>query len=264
MVDLNITQHFRPEETPFLESVEDMCGQAQNEYRPILTDFMNPRELYMFEAVANRFDSISYQFFGGVKSAEMKRGLIYPDYFEPKESDFQIVAYLIDYPKKFATLSHGQILGSIMGSGINRNVVGDIVTDGDDWQFVCEREMSDYLTSQLDKVGKIKVKIKPLELANLITPVDESEETTTTVASLRIDALISEGFNISRHHAKELVEQKLVKLNWAVNERPDTEIRVLDVISVRGFGRLSIKQIDGLTKKGKIRVSLDLLKRGKK
>ncbi|GAY74075.1 RNA-binding protein [Lentilactobacillus kosonis] len=263
MVDVNVSQHFRPDEQAFVESVADICSRVENEYRPIQTDFLNPREMYIFEAIANRFDSVSYRFFGGYDNAEMKRALVYPEYFEPKTTDFNIAAFLIDYPTKFATLSHGQILGTIMGSGINRNVIGDIITDGDTWQFICESEMSDFLQSQIEKIGKIKVKLKPIDVDQLVFPVDESEETGTTVSSLRLDTVISEGFNLSRHHAKELVEGKAVRLNWETIDRPDVEVSVSDVVSVRHFGRIKIKEISGLTKKGKIRIVINLLRRNK-
>lgn len=263
MVELNISQHFRPEEQEFLESVEDICGRAENEYRPILTDFLNPREMYIFEAIANRFDSVSYKFFGGHQGAEMKRALVYPDYFEPTDDDFHITVFLIDYPTKFATLSHGQILGTVMGSGINRDVIGDIITDGETWQFMCEAEMGDYLQQQIEKIGKIKVKLKPIDVDQLIFPVDESEEKGASVSSLRLDAIVAEGFNISRHHAKELVEGKSVRLNWATAERPDVEVSVSDVVSVRKFGRISVRDVAGITKKGKIRIVMNILKRNK-
>ncbi|EHO54063.1 YlmH family RNA-binding protein [Lentilactobacillus kisonensis] len=193
----------------------------------------------------------------------MKRAIAFPSYFEPKNDDFNITAFQIDYPSKFATLSHGQILGSIMGAGIDRDVIGDIITDGPNWQFMCESEMADYVRVQVDKVGKIKVKLKPIEPDQIIHPVDESEAVTTTVSSLRVDTLISEGFHISRHHAKELVDGGMVRINWVDSERPDLELSIQDIVSVRGFGRIVIKDILGVTKKEKIRIVINIYNRNK-
>ena len=263
MVDSNISQHYQQAELPFLESIDNLSGKVANEYRPILTDFLNPRQLYILETIVNRYEGVSFQTFGGYASAELKRAIAFPDYFVPKSDDYNITAFQIDYPSKFATLSHGQILGSIMGTGIDRDVIGDIVTDGLNWQFMCESEMADYVQAQVDRIGKIKIKLKRIQPEDIIIPVDEGEETTTTVASLRVDALVSEGFHISRHHAKELVEGGMIRINWEQAGRPDLEISIQDIISVRGFGRLVIRDIAGTTKKGKIRIVLKVYNRNK-
>jgi RNA-binding protein YlmH len=263
LVDSNVSQHYRSNELPFLESIDSLSAKVANEYRPILTNFLNPRQLYILETIVNRYEGVSFQTFGGFASAEMKRAVAFPDYFTPGTDDYNITTFQIDYPSKFATLSHGQILGSIMGSGIDRDVIGDIVTDGFNWQFMCESEMADYVQDQVDRIGKIKVKLKRIGPEQIIIPVDEGEELTTTVASLRVDALVSEGFHISRHHAKELVEGGMIKVNWEDANRPDLETSIQDIISVRGFGRISITDIAGTTKKGKIRIGIKVYNRNK-
>lgn len=263
MADRNLFQHYRPEELTFIESIDGLCGRVENEYRPILTPFLNPRELYILQTIANRYDGIKYRFDGGNENSEMKRALIYPDYYEPNQADFNIAVLQIDYPKKFASLSHGQILGSIMGSGIKRDVIGDIITDGDNWQLFCQSEMADYLKNQVDKIGKIKVKLKEIVPEAILISVSSVEEVATTVSSMRIDAIISTGFNVSRHHTKQLIDAGKVKLNWAVTQRSDVTVGIEDIISVRGFGRISIAQIAGVTRKDKIRLTLKLIKHDK-
>ncbi|WP_225429667.1 YlmH family RNA-binding protein [Lentilactobacillus parafarraginis] len=263
MVDSTISQHFRPDEVPFLESIDNLSGQVENEYRPILTGFLNPRQLFILESIINRHDGIRFSTFGGYEGAELKRAIVYPEYFTPKNEDFHITSFVIDYPSKFATLSHGQVLGSIMGAGIERDVIGDIITDGLSWQFLCQSEMADYIKAQVDKVGKIKVKLEVIESDQLVTPVDESEEVSTTISSLRVDALVSEGFHISRHHAKELIDGGEVRINWGETQRPDLEVSMHDIVSVRGYGRIVIREIDGITKKGKIRLVVRVYNRNK-
>ena len=262
-VDANVSQHFRRDEVPFLESIDHLSGQVENEYRPILTDFLNPRQLFILESIINRHDGIRFVTYGGYEKAELKRVLVYPDYFTPKIDDFRIATFEIDYPSKFATLAPGQILGSLMGAGIARNVVGDIITDGFRWQFMVQAEMADYVKTQVDHIGKIKVKLEQVPPEQVIIPVDESEELTTTVSSLRVDALISDGFHISRHHAKELVDSGEVRINWADTQRPDLELSTKDIISVRGYGRIVINEIAGITKKDKIRLVINVYNRNK-
>lgn len=259
----NIEQHYRHDELSFLESIDDLVGRVENEYRPMLTNFLNPRQQYIVTTIANRYDSVQLEMNGGNSDSEMKRVLIYPDYYEPVPSDFLLTAFLINYPQKFATLTHGQILGTLMGSGIDRDVIGDIITDDSNWEFIVNQEMADYIKTQIDHIGRTKVRLKELNLDQLLEPREEFETTNTTVASLRLDAVISESFHISRHHAKELVDGGMVKVNWTENTHPDYELAIHDVISVRGFGRSIITAINGVTKKDKIRLELKLIKPNK-
>jgi len=127
---MNIYQHFRKDEQPFIEQVIDWVLQVEKQYTPYLTDFLNPRERFILKTIVGQYDDVNQQTFGGFKEAEQKRALIYPPYYEPTAADYEITLIEIDYPTKFADLSHGQIMGTILGAGIDRNTLGDIITDG--------------------------------------------------------------------------------------------------------------------------------------
>src|SRR5690625_5018594 len=129
----NLYQHFRENERPFIDQVLDWAHQVENQYTPYLTPFLDPREQYIVESVMGQFDDIVMNSFGGYEAAERKRLYLSPSYFEPSQDDFQIRVAEIRYPKKFAELSHGQILGTLMGSGIKRETIGDIITDSERW-----------------------------------------------------------------------------------------------------------------------------------
>jgi RNA-binding protein YlmH len=73
--------------------------------------------------------------------------------------------------------------------------------------------------------------------------------------------LISAVYNISRQRSKELVENGKIKLNWQVFERPDFELGLRDIISVRGFGRIQLREIEGKSKKDKYRLLLGVLRK---
>lgn len=81
------------------------------------------------------------------------------------------------------------------------------------------------------------------------------------VSSLRIDVVLASAFNLSRQKSKELIASNKVKVNWNETSRPDTTLGIFDVISIRGFGRLKLKSIEGKTRKEKIRLELDVLDR---
>ncbi|CAJ1227347.1 RNA-binding protein [Levilactobacillus zymae] len=259
-MDENITQHFRPEEAPFIDAVGNWLQQVQDEYRPVLTHFLNPRQVYVATTLARRAD-IPVRFSGGFAAAEMQRALFYPDYYTPEAQDFELTLLRVDYPVKFATLHHSQILGTLLGSGIEREIIGDIITDGQTWQLVTETNMADYLTGQVERIGRVKARLVTTTWDALVQREDEWEPEAATLSSLRLDSIVGTGFHLSRHRAKELIEAGRVRVNWADTEKPDYELAVADLVSVRGFGRIRLDEVGGRTKKEKIRVILAVLKK---
>jgi RNA-binding protein YlmH len=260
-MDENIAQHFKKEELSFVNTTGDLINDVVNQYRPILTKFLNPRERYITSSLVNRWNGIEVAYFGGYSDAEMVRGLIYPEYFEPTKDDFSVDLFEIKYPVKFANLSHSQILGTLIGSGLERYTLGDILTDGQRWQFFCVKEIAEYLALQITRIGKVKVHLQHIDLQHIITSNNEWKERFVTLSSFRLDNVISEGFNISRGDAKNLINHQNVHLNWALNDQPDYVLDTNDVISVRHHGRLKLESKNGQTKKGKYRVILSILKK---
>lgn len=256
-----VYQHFRKEEQPFIDIVESWVIQVQQQYSPYLTDFLDPRQQYIVEMLVGKKGEVRAKFYGGYEAAERKRALIFPDYFEPKQEDFDLQLVEIKYPEKFATLSHGQILGTLVGSGMRREMFGDIMSDGERWQFFVVSSVTDYILTQVTKVGKTTVRLETKIYTDLIIPIDDWTTEHDTVSSLRIDTLISAVYNISRQRAKELVAGGKVKLNWAQYDRPDFELGIRDILSIRGYGRIQIREIEGKSKKDKWRVELGVLRK---
>ena len=254
----NVLQHFRKDEAPFIAQVESDIETAAGEYRPILTNFLDPRQVYIIETLVNQADGVKMLTFGGVASAERKRALIAPDYFEPQPEDYELAALEINYPQKFAELDHSHILGTLANAGIERNLFGDIVSDGTRWQVIVAASMGAWVQTNIDKIGRIGVRFEPIDIDQLVTPTNDWEALQLTIPSLRIDAVVAHVFNISRTRAKSLIEHDMVRLNFAVIARPDVEVDVRDILSVRGFGRLRIQAVLGTTKKDKLRVTADV------
>ncbi|EUJ32087.1 putative RNA-binding protein ylmH [Listeria floridensis FSL S10-1187] len=255
-----IYQHFRKEEYAFIDQILDITVQVENEYTPRLTDFLDPRQRFITETVIGSYETIRVEFFGGSEHSERKRALIYPDYYEPQEADFKIALFHIRYPVKFTALSHQKILGTLMSLGVKREVFGDILNEGEEWQFFLDEEMADYVSGQLEKIGKVNVMLEKIPLDDALISVEEWEEQMITTASLRLDAVLGSALNLSRQKAKQMVVSGLVKVNWKTIENPDFECEEQDVLSARGYGRLKLMLIHGRTKKNKIRLDIGFLK----
>lgn len=172
-----------------------------------------------------------------------------PDYFLPTEKEFQINLFEIDYPIKFVSIEHPQVLGSIMSLGLKRGKFGDILMKDGRVQFFAASEISDYLKSNLESIGRASIRLKELALEEAITTDELWMEQAVTVSSLRLDTIISGIHHISRQKSQLFIQQGLVKVNWTSNENVSFECAEGDLLSVRGYGRVKILSIEGRTKK---------------
>ncbi|MBL1223817.1 YlmH family RNA-binding protein [Enterococcus sp. BWR-S5] len=260
-MNANVYQHFRKDEHPFIDSVGDWIEKVESQYAPYLTEFLDPRQAYILETIIRQNSDLSFRFYGGYEQAERKRCLIFPDYYEPTTEDFNINLIEIVYPVKFTSLSHGKILGTFMNTGIKRQYFGDIISDGEHWQIFLAEETMNFVIAQVDKIGKIAVRLEERKYTEIIVPKDEWTSERVTVSSMRLDNLISTVYNISRQRSKQLIESGKVKINWAENLRPDFPLELLDIVSIRGFGRIQIQELEGKTKKEKYRLLLGVLRK---
>ena len=170
-------------------------------------------------------------------------------------------AFEINYPKTFRSLRQGKVLGRLIGSGVNREMFGDIVSEGENWQVFVADEVSSFVQLQVTKMGNVAVRLEPKNYTQLLLPKDGWTQEKETVSSLRLDTVISTVFNISRQRSKQLIESGKIKVNWVESERPDFMLELLDIVSIRGFGRLQIQSIEGKTKKEKIKLTLGVLRK---
>lgn|SRR5699024_2639806 len=258
---MNIYQHFREDEQSFIDQVVDWILQVENQYAPYLTNFLNPRQLFIVQSVIGQYDTIQYQIFGGYEEAEQQRVLIYPPYYEPTPDDFEITLFEINYPTKFAELSHGQIMGTVLGTGISRGNLGDILTDGERWQFFIDTAMKDFILMNLDHIGRVNVHLEEESFENLVELVDKWETEEIIVSSLRIDVVLARALNLSRNRAKTLIKDQKVKINWVEVERPDIDVEEYDILSIRGFGRVKIGAQLGTTRKDNLVLEIGIIDR---
>ncbi|WP_391120854.1 RNA-binding protein [Psychrobacillus sp. L3] len=256
----NVMQHFRKEEQPFIEQIVNMLREVENRYAPKLTDFLDPRQQFIVDTLRRQYGDIEVAANGGLDEVERKRVLLYPSYYVPSDADFTMTVVEVQYPKKFVTLQHKDVLGSMMSLGIDRSKFGDIRVEDAAIQFVVATEVLDYVRANYTAIGKVKVHIEVVE--NRLNYFAQREEWTSeslTVSSLRLDTVISAVFNISRQKSSTIIQSGKVKVNWTEKDQMSMELQELDLISIRGLGRVKILMIEGRTKKDKIRLQIGRL-----
>lgn len=258
-MNLNIYQHYRPEEAGLIDQIFGWMQQVGDFYTPYLTPFLTPREATICQQIVNRSDEVHYKVDGGYPLSERQRILLYPPYYQDQENDLELAFLTIKYPIKFADISHGKILGSLLNTGIERNRLGDFITDGEQWQIIVDHKMQDYLIQSVQKIGNVGVRLEAIERFELVEPVEEWESQMVIVASMRLDNLISKVYNFSRQRAKEAVSAGLVKVNFMEVSRSDQLLGLEDIVSVRRSGRFRIRSVDGMTKKDNFRLTIEKL-----
>lgn len=249
-------QHFDYEERPEVDYYTGLFNRFIFQNEPILTDFLNPRQRYIFNKIVGN-EAQLYEF-GGYKNAEKKRVLLC-DWSQPYNiEDFNISLFSIDYNKKWDELTHSQILGSLANSGVETATFGDIISDDDkNWQFFTTKELAQYYQDQINRIGRSKVRLQQVPLKDVIEIKDDSSSGSATSISLRLDAVIANLTNYSRGQAKENLQAGNVKLNWHETQESNIIVNVHDILSIRHFGRVEITSIT-TTRKGKYRLEFKI------
>ena len=246
-------QHFDESERPTVDYFVGLFNQFLFKNEPILTDFLNPREQYIFREIVGGYAQL-YSF-GGFSNAEKKRMLLCEWSEGYKPDKFNISLLEIAYPQKWSELTHSQILGVLTHLGIELDTFGDIINDENgNWQFFVKAELKDYFLEEIDRIGRTKVKLSELPLSKVLVQEDDSEEMTSVAISLRLDAVISAITNLSRSQVKKIIEAGEVKLNWHLVTQSNIIISVQDMLSIRHYGRYEINL--ATTKKGKKRLEI--------
>ncbi|HET7522154.1 MAG TPA: RNA-binding protein [Bacillales bacterium] len=251
---MDLYQHFRPEEKPFIDELRDWAEDVKERYVPKRSDFLDPRQQDIAKAVIGGDIDVALSFSGGSPYAERRRMLIVPPYGEPKEEDYGLVLFSVEYPKKFASINHRDLLGAAMGLGVKREKFGDFLFRQGEIQLVVAEEIAEYVRLNLTEVGNSPVQLKETPMPHILHVPEQWEEQTGTVSSLRLDAVLAEAYGRSRAKIVPFIQKGLVKVNWKIVEDASYPLRQGDYLSVRGMGRSKLIAVEGTTKKGKNRV----------
>ena len=238
--------------------VSSMCDKAEKSIfsgAVMFTKFLSPREVNM--AISRLGLFVRVESFGGFSDAE--RCVVS---FSDSGYDGEIPSYM--YPvqaikiktKNKTVYSHRDYLGSLMNLGISRDLLGDIVINNDFAVLFCLEEIADFIMYNLTKVANTSVILEQCELAQLDMPEKQFKQFSKTVASERLDCIVSALINKSRSSASEFIDRGLVTVNYEIVKNQSHQVKDCTTLSVRGFGKFYIEYGEGLSKKGKIKLSI--------
>ncbi|MBD2432722.1 MULTISPECIES: photosystem II S4 domain protein [Fischerella] len=236
--------------------VIDQAEQAIKTWEVVLTHFLSPPELAEIQRVFSRLTEVQLLAWGGYPQAERQRMAIARSELSLDLSQVAIAALDIAGNFLFDTANHRDFLGAMLGTGINREKTGDIIVLGERGaQAIVVPELVEFLEMNLKQVRSVPVKTQRIDLSELKVREPKKKELTTVEASLRLDAIASAGFGMSRSKMVELIDGGDVRVNWKEITQASSQVKTGDLIAIRGKGRLEVGDI-AVTKKDRYRVQL--------
>ncbi len=277
-----------PDERMVLARALDQMDRAANRSIPCATQFLSPAQRAALELVLASFTSLthvqahglarsaarplparpasrgsrggpSYLFCGGYENAERTVCVFLPDWQEPGDWDpsEELAAIQCAYPPTGADLTHRDLLGGLMGIGLTRERVGDILVGEQAAQIVCLKDAAPIILAQFGQAGRYRLKLKEIPLSELAPAPSQVKLIHDTVAALRLDAVLASGFSLARGKAADAVAAGRVSLNHRECLKPDRAVAQGDVITCRGLGKCAVKTVGGQSRKGRIIIEIE-------
>lgn len=236
----------------------DLARRCENKNCLTSTGFLTPAEQYALSHDANlRFSRMVFR--GGHDDFERGIAFFIPDYMEEAELDETEHIRAIKLTAAFGEPGHRDYMGAVLGMGVSREWVGDIIIDGNTAYVLCQPSVLRHLLS-IGKVGRYGVRAEEIALADIPRKERQKEERSFTLMSLRLDALCSGMFRISRTEAVRQIAAGNVSLNYAECPKSDRSVREGDIISLKGAGKGRLKELGGNSRKGRIFVTAEIFK----
>ncbi len=276
MKDVNLKRD--PDIRLLLSRLDDLCHRGERGEAAV-SPYLTPREAkYAGLYLAARIQAGTAVLWGGYPEAERVRALILPDYTEgtvdPEalSSDPATALYdagledladvlrdavcpLLVKGSGFRELSHRDYLGSVLGLGLERDAVGDIlIPDPHSAILLTDSRVGDFLTAHMEKVATDTVQVSRLPEGTPLQGTRRLQPISDTVASARLDCVVAALCNLSREKAQMTVKAGLVELDYEAVEDCSATVDAPAVISVRGYGNFAVHAFDGTTRKGRVRL----------
>lgn len=244
-----------PEDRLLLARVLDKYQQTERKCVPASTGFLSPREQQLAVALLNSAGvREGYVLDGGYGEAERKVITFLPDWCTEPEGE---LAFLRASFHGSDSATHRDLLGSLMGLGITRERVGDILVSPHAADVVVAPSLAGFLLGEWASAGRVRLTVTEIAREELVKPEEKVTRVSDTVSSLRLDAVVAAAFAMSRGKAAELIAGGRVSLDHLPCEKTDKSVGEGSVITARGFGRAVVRECSRLSKKGRIILVMD-------
>ncbi|HHU75583.1 MAG TPA: hypothetical protein GXZ24_01605 [Firmicutes bacterium] len=240
----------------FRSTLEKSASRRRQEW----TTFADPRQQQIARELWQSFSGeIKCSFWGGYADAERVRIGVAPAELVAEEDRTGVSCAQVTGSFPPGVLTHRDFLGALMGLGIKRETLGDIVYSGEGHALVfLLPQLASFLEQNLVRIGRYTAQVEIIDPAGVETllPVRQAKEIRGTVASMRVDAVAGLGFGLSRSRIAPLIKGEQIKLNYQVINQPSKSVKAGDHISLTGKGRVEVVDVLGKSRKGRIHLLL--------
>lgn len=254
------------EDELLISIVKDRAIECEKNSIITHTDFWNLKKQSLAVNTLKKIKDVKWILNGGYEDAEKKMVIFLPFYIDDfnsflKESPDSLPFVLIRADKDdFSTLSHRDYLGALMGLGIKREKIGDIIADEKGCFFFAVKSVAKYICENFTSAGKATIKAYEAKDNVSLSAGVNTQESCCFVASMRLDSVLCAIFSLSRSKASILIEKGLAFVNDEQILKPDFKMKNGDKIVLKGSGRAVIKDDSSKSKKGRIMLVVDVFK----
>lgn len=238
-----------------VRKIADKANYVSNNYTSIVTEFVNPYVLELTIPILNNYD-INYELFPSYEFSERKSLVLFPQYLDDIDIGEFIIGLRINNKSKFKKLDHKDYLGSLMSLGIERDKIGDIYVFDDYADIIIHKDICDYITINLDKVGNNKVHVESIGLNDITYKEPDNIILTVNPSSLRLDNVVKSIINKPRDISYSLINSGDIKVNFIITQKNTYLVKEGDLISISKYGRYKVNRILGNTKSGKVKLEI--------
>ena len=243
------------EERRLLARVWDKAEQARRG-APAFTPFLSESQQAATQRLIAALGHPRHLFSGGYPGAERKVCAFLPSWQEEDDWQTPFSALRCSWLSG-EKLTHRDFLGAVLGQGIEREKVGDILVGAGSCDLLVFSELAPYLRQNFTEAGRAKLRVEEIPLAELALPEKKVKVIHDTVNTPRLDAVFSSGFSLSRGKAADAIAAGRVEVNHVPCVKPDKTVEQGDVLTCRGLGKCVVTELGGQSKKGRTILTIE-------
>lgn len=236
------------QERAFAAHIEDLLCAAGRRYKTRFTGFLDLRQAAVARRLAAHTEA-GILFYGGSPDAErVMMGAFAPDEI-PDAQAFPIVPVTVSFRLE-DPVGHRDLLGSLLGLGLSREAVGDLLLEKGRAVCFLTPTAADLALRELQKAGKWGLRVTRGYTGEL--PEKKFEKLSVNVSAFRLDCVVAALTNLSREKAQQMVRAQLVCVDGITVQEPARQIVAGNILSLRGYGKFVFDSTLRTTKKDRL------------
>lgn len=258
-----LSEYKKQEDKMLLAQILDKIDFCIKRDKLEYTDFLDMYQVALAKSFMKKIEFNNYVLYGGFANAERKILIVYPEKYnvnmvEKNYSKIMKVIRITLSQENVGNYTHRNYLGGIVKLGIERDKVGDILVADEGADIIVKEETAEVLKQELKTLTRFEnSEIEIIDIIKLRQQEIKIEGVSIIVPSLRLDNFVSDLVKTSRSKAVEIIDSERVFINGQNVTKASKQVKLGDVITIRGKGRFVIREFSGTTRSGRTVVQVD-------